>query len=130
MRAVDEVNRELVAVSGDAEVLVCVASGSDGLPAGKGLRLSYALSAERESLSVPPAALVRAALGDFVFAAVGDRFRRRRVEVGQSDRDRVEIRSGLGAGDEVVTKGAEKLWILELAMVGGMGNLEPAKEAK
>ncbi len=127
---VDEVNRHLVKVSGDVEVLVCLSGKHDSAPAGGGLEISYALSEERESLSVPPSALVRAALGDFVFVSNEGFLLRRRVEVGQVDEDRVEIRSGLQLGDSVVSKAADKLWILELAMVGGMSNLETAEVAQ
>jgi len=86
--------------------------------------VQYPVSDERESVSAPASALIRAALGDFFYVDTGEVLLRRRVAVGQVVDGRAEIRSGLAAGERVVTRGSNALWILELAMVGGMSQLD------
>ncbi len=61
---------------------------------------------EVEALTVPIAALVRRDGYAYVFTLKGpDRVERRRVEPGRIDGDRVEVRSGLQAGERVVSRG-------------------------
>jgi Cu(I)/Ag(I) efflux system membrane fusion protein len=55
---------------------------------------------------VPQEALIRGGAVDRVVLALGEgRFRAQPVEVGMESGDRIEIRSGLSAGDRVVTSG-------------------------
>jgi Cu(I)/Ag(I) efflux system membrane fusion protein len=55
---------------------------------------------------VPQEALIRGGAVDRVVLALGDgRFRAQPVEVGMEAGDRIEIRSGISAGDRVVTSG-------------------------
>ncbi|MBN2505544.1 MAG: efflux RND transporter periplasmic adaptor subunit [Verrucomicrobia bacterium] len=75
-------------------------------------------------VAVPAAAVVRAALGDFVYRVEGDYFKRVPVSVGAEDGTWVEITRGLLAGERLATGGATALWLLELSEVGGMTNLE------
>ncbi len=58
-------------------------------------------------LAVPRVAVQRHDQMAVVFVRTGDtRFERRRVELGQASDELVEIRTGLAAGEEVVTEGA------------------------
>ncbi|HEU4569545.1 MAG TPA: hypothetical protein VFS07_03145, partial [Gemmatimonadales bacterium] len=62
---------------------------------------------------------------DLVFLRHGDRFMPRRVELGATTDDRVEIRSGLARGDTVVASGT---FLLDAesdlgSLLGGMGNM-------
>jgi len=64
-------------------------------------------NANHRSLSLPEAAVIRSAKGSLVWVEAGhNRFRPVMVETGVEDGGRVEIRSGLMAGDVVVTEGA------------------------
>jgi hypothetical protein len=92
------------------------------------MELIYSVGPERESLEVPAEAVVQAAVGEFVYEEADGYLLRRPVGTGAVNDGRVEIRSGLAAGSRVVGRGAESLWILELAMVGGIGNLDQGKE--
>lgn len=67
--------------------------------------LAEAPATERGGVLIPAAALRREAAGDgaFVWTIERDHARKRRVEVGMIAGDRVLIRSGLRAGDPVVT---------------------------
>ena len=84
----------------------------------------------RTSTAIPNQSLIRAALGDFVFVESGDSQQRRSVKVGQQDQEKTEILSGLKTGEKVITVGSDRLWILELALVGGMSNLENITEVQ
>ena len=123
-----EINDHLRVVDETLELIAAVSARICPVLPGK-VDLFYQTGAERESLGVPVGTLVRAAMGDFVYEDTGDRLRRRRVKVGAVNDGRAEILSGLKDGARVVVNGARRLWILELALVGGMGNLENVKEA-
>lgn len=61
---------------------------------------------EGDALSVPIAAVVRRDGYAYVFTLKGkDRVERRRVDLGRIDGERIEVRSGLNAGERVVSRG-------------------------
>jgi membrane fusion protein, copper/silver efflux system len=61
----------------------------------------------QHSLTLPEAAVIRSAMGSLVWVESGHNlFRPVMVETGVEDGGRVEVRSGLKAGDVVVTEGA------------------------
>ena len=62
-------------------------------------------SAAQNVLTVPRDAVVDTGLQQHVFVARGDRFEPRTVTVGMQLADRVEIRSGLDEGEQVVVAG-------------------------
>lgn len=62
---------------------------------------------KHNSLSLPMDAVIRDSKGASVWVQTGDRkFKYKMVEVGMEDNDRIEIKSGLRAGDVVVISGA------------------------
>ena len=64
------------------------------------------LSAPHEALSVPVSAVLRTGRGDFVMRALGNgHFMPQKVETGMGNNDRIEIRDGLEAGDQVAVNG-------------------------
>lgn len=64
-------------------------------------------SGERHSLTLPEGAVLHSKGAEVVWLATGhNRFRPVMVETGLEEEDRVEIRSGVKAGDVVVTEGA------------------------
>ncbi|HEX4262073.1 MAG TPA: efflux RND transporter periplasmic adaptor subunit [Acetobacteraceae bacterium] len=65
---------------------------------------------DRGAVTVPPAAVQLGPAGDFVYVVGPDNVAHRRdVTVGHQDEQVAEIRSGLAAGDRVVTDGAARL---------------------
>lgn len=78
--------------------------------------------AERTAAVVPRSALLRSAAGNFVFVKNGEHFIRTPVKVGTVSDGFVEIIDGLYAGDIVVTKGVEDLWLVELRFTKGGGH--------
>ena len=90
------------------EVRVDVPGGS--LPVGQTVRLNLPSSAERRVLSVPRDALVLRPQGIAVFV-VGEDNKARRVEVttGLAAGDRIEVIGAIEPGDEVIVRGNERL---------------------
>ena len=75
-----------------------------------------------EALSVPVAAVVRRDGYAYVFTLKGkDRVERRRVELGRIDGERIEVRSGLQAGERVVSRGGAFLSDGDLVRVSNGG---------
>lgn len=64
------------------------------------------LSSPHEALSVPVSAVMRTGRGDFVMRALGNgHFMPQKIETGIANDDRIEIREGLEAGDQVAVNG-------------------------
>jgi RND family efflux transporter MFP subunit len=75
-----------------------------------------------EALSVPVAAVVRRDGYAYVFTLKGkDRVERRRVELGRIDGERIEVRSGVQAGERVVSRGGAFLSDGDLVRVSNGG---------
>ena len=74
-----------------------------GLGVGYRVRVQITTAEKAETLTVPRSALLRGINGDWqVYAVDGGRVRIRSVEVGLINDERVEITTGLNAGDRVV----------------------------
>jgi RND family efflux transporter MFP subunit len=76
---------------------------------GKTLTLAVPASASRKVLTVSKDALVQAGPGWMVFVAVDNKAEPRPIGIGQSVSDRIEVTSGLKAGELVVVRGNERL---------------------
>jgi multidrug efflux pump subunit AcrA (membrane-fusion protein) len=61
------------------------------------------------SLAVPAQAVLDDGAARIVFVAKGGRYQRREVTVGQESNGRIEIKSGLQQGEQVVVDGAPAL---------------------
>lgn len=76
---------------------------------------------EKVSMWAPESAVIRGATGAFVYVANGEHFTRTPVKMGRVADGQAEILDGLYAGDVVVSKAAEPLWMVELyALRGGV----------
>lgn len=79
-------------------------------PSDKTLQAKAADKRQMELLGVPRVALQKAGTKTVVYVALpGDKFRETVVETGEEKNDFVEIRTGLKAGERVVTNGAFSL---------------------
>jgi len=76
---------------------------------GSTVTLQMPVSAPRKVLSAPKDALLQSRGGWIVYVVVDNKAQPRPVKLGQSVRDRIEILSGLKAGDVVVVRGNERL---------------------
>lgn len=76
---------------------------------GSTVTLDLPVSAPRKVVSVPKDALLQGRGGWMVYVVEDNKAQARPVEVGQAVRERIEIKSGLKAGDIVVVRGNERL---------------------
>ena len=72
-------------------------------------KVRVVLSREDDALMVPSIALIPGAEGTTVYVAVDGRAEPRAVEVGQRTEDRVQILTGLQAGDRVIVSGIQQM---------------------
>ena len=79
------------------------------LAAGQSVTVHIPIGVAREVLTVPKDALVQGPQGWTVYVAEGDAAQPHPVTLGSAIEDRLEITSGLSAGDVVVTRGNERL---------------------
>ncbi|MEM8877904.1 MAG: efflux RND transporter periplasmic adaptor subunit [Pseudomonadota bacterium] len=79
------------------------------LAAGQSVTVHIPIGVARDVLTVPKDALVQGPQGWIVYVADGESAERRPVTLGSAIEDRLEITSGLSAGDIVVTRGNERL---------------------
>ncbi|HWB99766.1 MAG TPA: hypothetical protein VG672_23825 [Bryobacteraceae bacterium] len=98
--------------TGQAEVIVAL----DGRhPVGDFIAARFK-QAPVSAVTVPLAAVLDSPAGTFVYVAHEGYYRRTAVRTGASTTDRVEIVSGLRAGDTVVTAPVQTLWLTELKL--------------
>ena len=78
-----------------------------------GVKVSFfSTESERQedtTLKIPKEALVKAGGQNFTFVSTGERAEKRTVSIGKAFGNRIEVLSGLIAGDRVVISGLEKL---------------------
>lgn len=106
---------------GDAEIDV-ILSETGVLKSGDFMPGTITLPRAEAVTVIPKSALLRTSEGPFVYAVNGDAYFRTAVKVGAENNDRVEITDGLLAGDQVVTKPVQTLWLIELRAVKGGGH--------
>jgi len=107
--------------TGLADVTLALDDVSGARP-GDFVRLTITFESAGPVLSVPAAAVLRTAGGTFVYKVSGDAYRRTAVSVGDESDQRIEIKDGVQAGDDVVTQPVEQLWLIELRATKGGGH--------
>ena len=107
---------------GDAEVVIDITNAGAKLKPGEFLSATVAIPRAESVAVVPKSAVLRSAEGTFVYTVNGDAYFRTAVKTGAEAEGFVEITDGLFAGDAVVTKPVEKLWLIELRATKGGGH--------
>ena len=103
-----EISPELEA--GGTAPVVAEATAGAGLPASvEGVEVHVELDPRPDALTVPEEALVVSEGGSALFVVEGGAARRRPVITGARGEGRIEVVSGLAAGDKVVVSGAALL---------------------
>jgi multidrug efflux pump subunit AcrA (membrane-fusion protein) len=92
-------------LSRSSRVRVSLAGGRD-LPVGAFARATVPVARKSGVISVPADAVLSEAGVNYVFAIEGDRAKRRNVQLGIREGDRVEITAGLKPGNRIVTAGS------------------------
>jgi hypothetical protein len=78
--------------------------------------------AEETVLTIPRSAVLETATGKFAFVQNGDYWLRTAITTGAENTDYAEITDGIYAGDVVVTKPVETLYLIELRATKGGGH--------
>jgi hypothetical protein len=106
----------------ETEVIVGLTNATDKIKPGEFLSAIITLPRDNVVTVIPRSALLRTAEGTFVYAVNGDAFFRTAVKAGSASGDLLEITDGLFAGDAVVTKPVETLYLIELRATKGGGH--------
>ncbi|GAB3643686.1 efflux RND transporter periplasmic adaptor subunit [Spirosoma arcticum] len=78
---------------------------ASGLRAGTFVNVDFSQKSAQKALQIPRSALVESIKNPYVFVIEGNVARRRTITVGRDFGDTIEVRSGLVAGNQVVTTG-------------------------
>jgi len=108
--------------SAEAEIVVGISNASPLLKPGAFTPISIVIPGVAMAPAVPASALLRTSEGAFVYAVNGDAYLRTPVSVGVQSGGWVVINDGLLAGDQVVTRPVETLWLIELRATKGGGH--------
>lgn len=108
--------------NGEAEVIVGVTAVNNKLKDGDFVNAFISIPRTGDVTVIPASALLRTAEGTFAYVVNGGAYLRTPVKVGTAAEGKIEITDGLYAGDQVVTKPVETLWIIELRATKGGGH--------
>ena len=101
------------------DVTIAIDSKQTQLRPGSFVAVKVPVGGEKPVVSVPRAALLQTAEGEFVYTANGEYFVRTAVKVGVMNEEYVEITDGLYAGDKIVVNPVMTLWMAELQSIRG-----------
>ncbi len=101
------------------DVKVAIEDPEGQLRAGSFVTVIAPMGGDKEVASIPRAALLRTAEGEFVYTVSGEHFVRTAVKIGAANEDYVEITDGLYTGDQVVVNPVMTLWMAELQSIRG-----------
>lgn len=107
---------------GEVEIIVGVTTPESALKDGEFVKASILVPRSEPVTVIPTSALLRTAEGTYVYVVNGNSYLRTPVAVGGVVDGKIEITDGLYAGDQVVAKPVETLWIIELRATKGGGH--------
>lgn len=107
---------------GESEVVIGISNATAAIKSGEFIPARINLPRAESVPAIPQSALLRTSEGTFVYAVNGDAFFRTAVKTGSEADGWVEITDGLLAGDQVVTKPVQTLWLIELRATKGGGH--------
>ena len=103
-------NNEIDTTTGTVKAKARFANAGRTLFPNQFVNVQMQLDSVRDAVTIPVAALRHGNDGDFVYVLNEDRtVSQRAVQRGQATNDRVQVTSGLQAGETVVTEGADRL---------------------
>jgi len=107
------------AVLGQVEALIEFVDPQRRFPVGSFLTATFSNQRSDPVTAIPSAAVVNGVEGAFVYTVNGSHFTRTPVKLGAASDGWVEVVDGLYAGDVVVAKAADKMWMIELCALKG-----------
>jgi len=106
----------------ESEIVIGVSNATTKLKSGEFLAATITLPRAEAVTVIPRSAVLQTSEGTFIYAVNGDAYFRTAVKVGSEADGLVEITDGLLAGDAVVTKPVETLYLIELRATKGGGH--------
>jgi membrane fusion protein (multidrug efflux system) len=106
-------------ILGQIEALIEFPRPSGETALGSFVQVTFAAGEPKTSLAIPESALFRTADGAFVYTVSGDHMMRTLIKVGAKSDGFIEVKDGLYAGDHIITKGVDQLWMVELSAIKG-----------
>jgi hypothetical protein len=116
------VDGQTQAVTEQTELIFEMPAAGSGPGAGDFFTATMTATNKEATTAIPSSALLRSAQGDFVYVANGERLLRTAVTAGDEGEGFVQITDGLYAGDKVVVKPVEMLWLTELRLAAAGGD--------
>jgi hypothetical protein len=116
------------AALGQVEAILEFADPAKEFEAGEFVLAAFSIGEPKPALVVPESAVLLAADGSYVYAVNGTHLTRTRVKTGAVSEGLVEIQDGLYAGDSVVVKGVQNIWLVELSAIKGGTPCCPVKK--
>ena len=107
---------------GEAEIVVGISNAATVLKPGEFVPARITLARPETVAVIPMSAVLRTSEGSFVYTVNGDAYYRTEVKIGSKANGFAEITDGLLAGDQVVAKPVETLWLIELRATKGGGH--------
>lgn len=107
---------------GESEVILGFSNTTAALKPGEFVPARISLPRDEAVPAIPRPALLRTSEGAFVYAVNGNAYLRTAVKTGAEADGWIEITDGLLAGDQVVTKPVQTLWLIELRATKGGGH--------
>jgi hypothetical protein len=107
---------------GESEVVIGVSNATAVLRPGEFIPARLSLPRDEAVSAIPQSAVLRTAEGTFVYVVNGDAYFRTAVKTGAEADAWAEVTDGLLAGDQVVTKPVQTLWLIELRITKGGGH--------
>lgn len=107
---------------GEAEVVVGVLNAESKLKDGQFVQTTLSIPREAAVVTIAATAVLKTLEGTFVYVSEGDYFHRTPVKTGSVIDGKIEIVEGVSAGDSVVVRPVETLWLIELRATKGGGH--------
>jgi len=107
---------------GEMEIILGVTTAGSELKDGEFVNAVISVPRHEPVMVIPSSALLRTAEGTYVYVVNGAAYYKTAVKIGGSAAGKIEIADGLYAGDQVVAKPVETLWIIELRATKGGGH--------
>jgi len=107
---------------GESEIVIGISNATAALKSGEFVPARISVPRDEAVAAIPQSALLRTSEGSFVYAVNGNAYFRTAVKTGVEADGWIEITDGLLAGDQVVTKPVQTLWLIELRAVKGGGH--------
>lgn len=107
---------------GQVEVIFQFPDTEKRFPLGTLLTVTFTLGESKTVTVVPKEAVLSASEGPFVYVVNGEHLLRTLIKTGGENKDWTEVTDGLYAGDKIVLRPVETLWMTELRAVKGGGD--------